>query len=310
MELNYQFPTRAVKHWERWIGERDLADVAVAAEESGFDIVSTTDHPFPSSAWISGGGHHSFDPFVSLAFMAAATRRVRLLTFILVAGYRNPYLTAKSTASLDLLSGGRLVVGMGAGYQKPEFDVLGAQFDGRGGRFDAAIAAMHAAWTGEVVERDDDPYFPASGHVMLPRPAQRPGPPIWIGGNSRAAMRRVAEVADGWLPFEQPAQMAEITTTPSLAADEIGERIATLRELRAAAGRPTAFDVCFTPQVSRDPARAAETLAAAVAGYEAAGVTHLSVESHARSIDDCLAEIELFGKALAPPAPAPTAPAP
>ncbi|HVV08187.1 LLM class F420-dependent oxidoreductase [Amycolatopsis sp.] len=299
MKLNYQFPMRAVKHWDTWIGDRDLADIAVAAEESGFDLISTTDHPFPARDWLANGGHHAFDPFVALSFMAAATRRVRLLTFVLVAGYRNPYLAAKSAASLDRLSGGRLVVGMGAGYQQAEFEVLDASFADRGPRFDAAIGAMRAAWSGEAVERDDE-FFPAHGHVMLPRPAQRPGPPVWIGGNSKAAMRRVAETADGWLPFEQPAAMAAVTGTPELTAGELGERIGRLREMRSAAGRPPEFDVCFTPAPDRDPERAAEQLAAVLPGYERAGVTYLSIDSHARSIDDCLHEIALFGKALAP----------
>ena len=297
MKLNYQFPTRAVKHWDTWIGDRDLADIAVAAEECGFDMVSTTDHPFPAQDWLAGGGHHAFDPFVALSFMAAATQRVRLLTFVLVAGYRNPYLAAKSAASLDRLSGGRLVVGMGAGYQRAEFDVLGASFADRGPRFDAAIGALRAAWSGEVVERDDE-FFPAHGHAMLPRPAQRPGPPVWIGGNSKAAMRRVAETADGWLPFEQPAAMAAVTGTPELTADRLGGRIARLREMRSAVGRPVEFDVCFTPAATRDPERAADQLSAALPGFERAGVTYVSVDSQARSIDDCLREIELFGKAL------------
>ncbi|MEX5636455.1 LLM class F420-dependent oxidoreductase [Parafrankia sp. FMc2] len=299
MKLNYQFPTRAVKHWDTWIGDRDLADIAVAAEECGFDMVSTTDHPFPAQDWLANGGHHAFDPFVALSFMAAATRRVRLLTFVLVAGYRNPYLTAKAAASLDRLSGGRLVIGMGAGYQRAEFDVLDASFADRGPRFDAAIAALRAAWSGEVVERDDE-FFPAHGHVMLPRPAQRPGPPVWIGGNSKAAMRRVAEVADGWLPFEQPAAMAAITGTPELRADQIGERIERLREMRSALGRPAEFEVCFSPAPTRDPERTAEQLSAVLPEYERAGVTSVSIDSQARSIDNCLSEIEFLGKALAP----------
>ncbi|MBX6387750.1 MAG: LLM class F420-dependent oxidoreductase [Frankia sp.] len=298
MKLNYQFPMRAAKHWQQWIDERDLADVAVAAEECGFDMVSTTDHPFPEQNWVDNGGHHAFDPFVALSFMAAATRRVRLLTFVLVAGYRNPYLAAKSAASLDLLSGGRLVLGMGAGYQRAEFEVLGAALDDRGRRFDAAIQAMRAAWSGEVVDRDD-PYFPAHGHTQLPGPAQPSGPPVWIGGNSRAARRRVARLADGWLPFEQPAAMSKITRTPPLSADELGERIEELRRMRTEHDRSPEFAVCFTPSVGRDPQRAAEALAAMVLCYERVGVTHISVESHARSIDACLAEIELFGRAFA-----------
>jgi probable F420-dependent oxidoreductase len=299
MKLNYQFPTRAVKHWERWVGERDLADVAMTAEECGLDMVSTTDHPFPSREWLEGGGHHSFDPFVSLAFMAARTTRLRLLTFVLVSGYRNPYLTAKSAASLDLLSHGRLVMGTGAGYQKAEFDALGGSFPDRGKRYDAALGAMREAWSGEVVVRPDG-YFPASGNMALPRPAQRPGPPIWVGGNGAAAMRRVAEHADGWLPFEQPREMAAVTGTPALTGDQLAERITRIREMRIAADRPAEFDVCFTPRLGRDPARNADILATAIPGLAEAGVTHVSLGSHAGGIAECLDEIALYGRALAP----------
>lgn len=297
MQFNFQFPARAVKHWATWIGPRHLGDLAVAAEAAGFDIVSTTDHPFPNQQWLDNGGHHAFDPFVSLSFMAAATSRIKLLTFILVAGYRNPYLAAKSAASLDLLSGGRLVVGMGAGYQQGEFDVLGASFPDRGKRFDASIRAMRAAWTGEVVDRDD-PYFPAHGHAMLPPPAQPLGPPVWIGGNSPAAMRRVAELADGWLPFEQRPAQAAVTATPVLAADDLGEKISAIRAMRTGRGRPAEFDVCFSPETGRDPEGNVEMIAAQVEDLERAGVTHVSIESRARSVDECLAELELYGRTV------------
>ncbi|MDV6264928.1 LLM class F420-dependent oxidoreductase [Rhodococcoides yunnanense] len=298
MKLNYQFPTGAVKHWETWIGAHEFAEIAVAAEANGFDIVSTTDHPFPSEEWLASGGHHSLDPFVALSFMAAATTRIRLMTFILVAGYRNPYATAKSVASLDLLSGGRLVAGMGAGYQANEFEVLGASFADRGPRFDEAIVAMQEAWSGEVIHRDG-PFFPAHAHQMLPRPAQRPGPPIWIGGNSKASIRRVAEVADGWLPFEQSVAQSVITNTPPLETGQLAERIAQIREKRAELGRTPEFEVCFTPTARRDADEMADALAEQTGALSEAGVTHISVESKTRSMDACLREIELLGTRLA-----------
>ncbi|MCW2530340.1 MAG: hypothetical protein JWM76_5200, partial [Pseudonocardiales bacterium] len=119
MEFSFQFPMRAMNHWEEWIEGHTLAELGQAAEAAGFDLVSSTDHPFPDERWLKGGGHHAFDPFVSLAFMAATTTRVRLLTMLVVSGYRHPYITAKAAASLDNLSGGRLVLGMGVGYSKP-----------------------------------------------------------------------------------------------------------------------------------------------------------------------------------------------
>jgi probable F420-dependent oxidoreductase len=302
MRFIYQFPPRAVKHYERWTAGHELAEVAVAAEEAGFDMVSMTDHPFPEQRWLDNGGHHSLDPFVALSFMAQATSRLRLLTALLVAGYRNPYLAAKSIASLDLLSGGRLVVGMGAGYLQPEFAVLGADFTDRGPRFDEALSAMKAAWTGEPVEHDS-PSFPAHGHVQLPRPAQRPHPPIWIGGNSRAARRRVAESADGWMPFQQGPEMASITGTPALdSVDVLAGHIAEIREARVAAGRTTDLDVCWAPwgHPGEDYLRA---LAESIPSYETAGITYILIESQARGFDACLTELELLRDNLPHPAP-------
>ena len=294
MKLNYQLPPRAMKHWDTWIGEHALGDVAVAAEQAGFDMLSMTDHPFPYEPWLKSGGHHAFDPFVSLAFMAAATTRIKLCTLVVVAGYRNPYISAKAAASLDNLSGGRLVLGMGAGYQEQEFEVLEASFADRGRRFDSAVHAMQAAWTGEVLDFEDD-FYPAHGHVMLPRPAQRPGPPIWFGGNSGAALRRVAELGQGWLPFQQSAEAAAITKTPALnSIAELADKIGQLKERCRAAGRTDEVAVCFGAHGSGGVHAHAEAIADKVSDYAAAGVSHLLIDAQARSFSDCLEEIALY----------------
>lgn len=297
MKYNYQFPVHAAGAWDTWIGEHNLSEIAVAAEESGFDLVSATDHPFPSERWVKSGGHHAFDPFVALAFMAAATHQIRLMTFILVAGYRNPFLTAKSVASLDALSGGRVIVGMGAGYQKAEFSALEADFDDRGSRFDEAITAMRMAWKGSVVQHNG-PHFPANGNVMLPRPAQRPGPPVWIGGNSHAATRRVCDVGDGWLPFEQTTGMSAVTGTPQVNLDSLRERISSISASRIAQGRDGHFDVLYTPVLRGEVSVRSEVLAKLAPQLEDAGVTHLSVGSTGSSMDSCLEEIETLAAAL------------
>jgi hypothetical protein len=91
MKFAFQFPMRAVNRWDDWVAGHSIGELAAAAEDAGFDMISSTDHPFPDEKWLSSGGHHAFDPFVSLAFMAAPTTRIRLLTMLVVAGYRHPY---------------------------------------------------------------------------------------------------------------------------------------------------------------------------------------------------------------------------
>jgi alkanesulfonate monooxygenase SsuD/methylene tetrahydromethanopterin reductase-like flavin-dependent oxidoreductase (luciferase family) len=145
LKFDVGVPSGAIKHFEAWVGEGSLNQFAVAAEKAGIDAVNVTDHPFPEDAWMASGGHHAFDPFVALSSMAAVTTRIALRTNLLVAGYRNPYLMARSIASLDVLSRGRVIVGMGAGYLKPEFEVLGGDFGHRGKKFDEAIEAGCAA---------------------------------------------------------------------------------------------------------------------------------------------------------------------
>jgi probable F420-dependent oxidoreductase len=298
MRFNYQFPLKAVQRWESWSEGHQLAELAVAAEEAGFDSVSSTDHPSPDAGWLRQGGHQDFELFTALAFMAARTSRIRLLTFVMIAGYRSPYLAARAAATLDYMSEGRLTLGMGAGYLKQEFEVLGASFADRGKRFDAAIGAMRQAWAGEVAEYDD-PYFPAHGTVMSPKPIQQPAIPIWIGGNSGAARRRVAELADGWLPFEQLPETAAVTRTPALTSlDELAQAVQDVREARTAAGRDPAFEVCFSPLGAKDVESHVEHLAQRLGDYEQAGVSWLSYDARARSWGAAVREIELAGQVL------------
>jgi probable F420-dependent oxidoreductase len=284
VKYNLLMPMRAVKHYDSWIEDGHLADIAALAEKSGFDGVGATDHPFPDNEWLAKGGHHAFDPFVALSFMAAATSEVQLLTFILVAGYRNPYVTAKSLASLDKLSGGRVIAGMAAGYLRTEFDAVGATWAGRGRLFDAALESMHAAWTGDTVNIDGP--FAVHDHIQLPPPARPGGPPIWIGGNSDPARRRAALHGDGWLPIAQPPAMAKITRTPPLETiEELRALIGDIQRQREELGKPP-IDVCFSPfGDTRNTAAYVQRVRADLAEYEDAGVTWLTFEPHSRGLN-------------------------
>ena len=292
MRYNLQFPNRAAKYIENWLGDGRFSDFGLLAEEAGFDGVSVYDHPFPADAWLEVGGHVSFDPFVSLAVIAERTKRIRLLTNILVLPYRSPFVTAQALATLDRLSGGRATAGVAAGYLEAEFQVLGAPFDGRGPRVDDAIAAMRAAWTGESVDRDG--VFAAHGHTMYPTPIQQPVP-IWVGGNSDRAMRRAIEVGDGWLPISQDEAEAAISKTSPLATiDQLRERTATIQGRRADVGRGP-LDVCFAPQrQTKDWGEAAIAIQQNLAAYQDAGVTWLTIVATARSLDQLRDDVNRF----------------
>ena len=128
-----------------------IAEMAAAVEASGLDAVYVTDHPAPDDRWLAGGGHHAQEPLIALAFAAAATTRIRLHTHVYVAAYRNPFLAAKSVATLQNLSGGRVILGVAAGYLRPEFAALGVDFDARNDLLDESIVLMRRAWSEDRV---------------------------------------------------------------------------------------------------------------------------------------------------------------
>ena len=294
------FPMRAVKHWNRWCEGAGIGDVARLVEDAGFDAFSMSEHPYPDREWLARGGHHAFDPFVSLSFAAAAATRIRLLTYILVSGYRNPYLTAKAAASFDLLCGGRFTLGTAAGYLKAEFEALGADFDRRGALLDEAIAAWKATWAG--VDHDG-PEFGARGHVALPPPLTTGGPPIWIGGNGAAAQRRVVEIADGWMPMAASGEMAAITRARPLEdIDTLASWIGAVNKRRAELGRERA-DVAFVPfeadlLASGDSAGFCAAVRARLDAYAEAGVTWITIEPASRSFTDFRTDIDVLTSQL------------
>lgn len=196
-----------------------IREVSRAAEEAGFCGGSVTDHPAPSHNWLENGGHHAQDPFALLGMVAAATDNLRLQTGILVLPYRNPFITARAVATLDVFSGGRVTLGVGAGYMKKEYAALGVNFDTRNDLMDEFILAMKAAWTGDefsFVGRD----YNASGIRINPAPTQRPHPPLLIGGNAKRAIRRAVDLGDGWYPFLSPAMVTKTARTVNLSDEE------------------------------------------------------------------------------------------
>src|SRR3954447_5472345 len=150
MRISLGLPTHRLDRGEEVVSAAAVTELAAAAESAGFAAVFVTDHPAPPAEWIAGGGHHTLDPLVTLAFAAAATTTLRLQTNLFVPAYRHPLLSAKLIATLDVLSGGRVILGVGAGYLAGEFAAVGADFDGRNDVLDDALRTMRRAWSGEV----------------------------------------------------------------------------------------------------------------------------------------------------------------
>ena len=235
-------------------GEFQTADavkaMAQAMEAAGVDACYVTDHPAPSAEWLHANGHDAIDPFVALSTVAAHTSKLKLHTNIIVMAYRNPFLTAKAAASLQVLSGGRFILGAGAGYQKVEFDALGVDFHKRGKLFDEAIDTIHMAWNGGVVVKEGMG-FNAVGNE--PRPVPSPKPPIWIGGGSPAAVKRAALRGDGWSPFfAAPTMTAANQESGIHTVEQLGENIVKAQEMRAEAGRTGHFDVAIGAKARLD----------------------------------------------------------
>jgi probable F420-dependent oxidoreductase len=277
MRFSVSLPTDRMDRAAEFVTQDAIAEIASTAEQAGFDACFVTDHPFPPHKWLHGGGHHALDPFVALSFAAAATRRLRVQTHILVLPYRNPFLAAKAIASLDVLSGGRVIVGAAAGYLKGEFAALGADFEARQEISDEVIRAMQAAWAGDDV-RFEGRGYQARGNSMGFRCVQQPHPPLWIGGNSRAAIRRAVELCQGWVPFPNTPQMAQFTRTPPMETlDDLAARIAFAREHAQTIDRIEPLDICYSlsPMGSRDlePAAARDQ----IQRLAALGVTWLTV---------------------------------
>ena len=282
MRFALGLPTTEVDAPEEFLTGSAIAEMARHAEALGFDAVHVTDHPAGDQQWLDTGGHHALDPFVALSFAAAATTTLRVQTHIVVLPYRNPFLTAKSVLSLDVLSGGRLTFGVAAGYLRSEFNALGVDYDERNELFEEALTVMRLALTEDAVAYTGR-HFRSRGTTMRPRPVQQPCPPVWIGGNSLRAMHKAVEAADGWCPFPNPASSSPALKTPRLETlDDFGARVELARKHADEIGRTAPFDICFAPLSASKPDRRDDrsALRDELAAYEELGVTHCPVVVH------------------------------
>ena len=298
-----------------------LTTIAGRAEELGFDSILIGDHvvmprkidsryPYsPSGEFPAPAPGECLEQLTMLAFLAGLTQRIRLVTSVIIVPHRNPLVAAKALASIDVLSKGRLVVGIGAGWMREEFEALGLPpFEERGAVTDEYVRAFKELWT------SDDPSFEGkycrfSNVDFLPKPVQKPHPPIWVGGESPRALRRTAELADGWypiasnpeFPMEEPEQLRTGIDRMSTYARRLGRDPAEI----AVIYRPAAYELNRNGAGSSDGQRrpftgSGQEIASDIRKYEELGVgllvvdfirTSPSLEEALRNMEDMTTQI-------------------
>ena len=276
-------------------GRDAIRRIATAAEELGYDSLLIGDHivvpkritaPWPYDEYVGGKTPYGvytemewLDPFDTMAFLAGVTEKVRLGISVLIVPYRHPFDVARRVATVDLLSGGRFVLGIGVGWLEDEFRLLGIPFRERAQRTREYIGMMKALWTqekprfsGKFVELNEDVN-------ILPQPLQKPHPPIWVGGESQPALKRVVDLGNGWhigliLPERIPAKLEQLKTMMEQAGRNFSELELTAL---AAAGR---------------------TSPAEIRAYRDAGVHVLYLLPLSRSPEDLIKEMQVFARQM------------
>jgi probable F420-dependent oxidoreductase len=286
-----------VENWELNSGPAELAKVARQAEDSGFFYVAVCDHTAIPRRLAGAMSTTWYDTIATLGWLAGITTRIRLMSHVYIAAQRHPLRAAKEFSTLDVLSGGRVIIGVGAGHVNEEFDLFGPPFDERGGGLDEAIDALAAALSDEYPTLAG-PRWPATDLGATPRPVQQPRPPIWVGGSSRAALRRAAQRGDGWLP-------------QTVRRSDMRDQVAQLKELRhdLRGGAPIEIGALAgvfhvgepdreLPRgtVSGSPERIAENLTELIE----MGVSHIQMRFPSRSLEELCDQIAAFGEQVGP----------
>lgn len=233
----------AASAWERTGDIEDIARIAVLADELGFDYLTCSEHVAVPPGETEGRGSVYWDPLATLAFLGARTSRIRLATSVVVLGYHHPLEIAKRYGTLDRITSGRLILGVGVGSIEAEFAMLDASWDDRGPRADDAIAALRASLS--TTRPDYDGVYYRYRDVIVDPCALQPRVPIWVGGRTRRSLRRAVTLGDGWMPFglrgTDIAEMLAATDIPDgfevvLATrplDPSGQPDQTLQQLRS-----------------------------------------------------------------------------
>jgi probable F420-dependent oxidoreductase len=246
--------------WETAGSVDALVQVVQCADRLGFDHLTCSEHVAVPEAVAEQRGGTYWDPLATLSYLACATSRIRLTTYVLVLGYHHPLALAKRYGTLDRLSGGRLTLGLGVGTLQEEFALLGAPYAGRGARADDALRALRAAMSARTPSYAGTHY--RFDDVVVEPTAAQAHVPFWVGGQGERSLRRALELADGWAPF--------------------GLRPAAVAEMLAGCDLPTAFDVVL-PVGPLDPAGAPGAASQQLARAQDAGATRVAASLRSTS---------------------------
>jgi probable F420-dependent oxidoreductase len=297
MKFTLEYPSEVPSAPADFLQPSIMRSVVTCAEAVGFSAVAVSEHPAPSIKWFRNGGHNTLDPIAALSFIAGATTRIKLMTNLYLLPLRSPYVSAKALSSLDILSSGRLIAGVGAGYLRSEFSAVGTDFDRRAELLDEALAALRSIWSSpETPVSGAD--FAAVSPTWLQPPTQSPHPPIWIGGNSKAARRRVVAHGNGWAPIIAPPEMASSMRSQTIAdANEFERAVDELREQLVAAGRdPYSVDIqVYLPCIDITDGAAVQRLREQAQDLERRGATWANVQVDASTPRAAADYIEAFG---------------
>ena len=277
-----------------------IRSTAAQAEDLGYDSVWVSDHVVVPDANVANFGEAVYDPLVTLGVAAGATRRVRLGTTVLIVPYRNAVVTAKMVSTLDALSGGRVILGIGAGWVAAESAMLGVPFSERGAMTDEHLRAMQELWSSPA-PRFAGKYTQFADVKFAPRPAQQPHPPIWVGGHSKAALRRTIAFGAAWHPInrspvELRAGRAELTRLAAAAGRDV-PAVALRNDVRVLApGEATPSSTHGGRVMAGDPA----ALIDQIRELADCGVDHLVLEFLSEDGASLARQLRVFAARIAP----------
>jgi probable F420-dependent oxidoreductase len=286
-----------VQPWETTAGPEEMAEVTLSCERAGFFYVGASDHTFIPERLAGAMSTTWYDTVATLGWLAGITTSIRLLSYVYVAALRHPLRATKEFATVDALSGGRVICGVGAGHVAEEFAFMGPDFEERGPATDEAVVALAEGLVHEYPTLDG-PRWKASGVGLKPRPVQSPRPPIWVGGSSPAALRRAARFGDGWLPQSlgpDPKLLGTLRTLRNELRGGAPMDIGGIADFLYVGSPPSGLEL---PRGT--VAGSAEKVADYLRAFAEAGVGQVQVRFPSRTATELCDQVAAFGAEVAP----------